>query len=227
MRHRATAGSEAPLPAQLRLWDTWHERRAATGDEPVRVELRNLFLRRLPERACRVLDLGCGQGHDLDAMARAGHVVAGLDFSSAAISAARDLLSVPGRLPPDLRVHDLSEPLPFRDRLFDGAYSHFALHYFRSEQTRRIFAEIRRVLEPGGLLVFSVKSTSDRLYGEGEPLGEHIYSRHGHVRHFFDEPSLRALLQGWVIEGMQSRTGIYTGTEPSAFIRVVARRNTN
>jgi SAM-dependent methyltransferase len=114
--------------------------------------------------------------------------------------------------------------LPFKDERFGGVYSHLALHYFRDEVTRRIFGEIERVLRPGGLLVFSVKSTEDPYYSDGEQLDEHIFSRKGHIRHFFDEGYVKDLLDGWIIESTSSYRGRYACSEQSAFIRAVARK---
>jgi SAM-dependent methyltransferase len=214
------------LPGQLTFWNAWHRERGASGEDAVHRELRELFLERLPDPS-DVLDLGCGQGHDLRAMAQAGHRVAGIDFSPLAIRRARRKIygwRLFGRRKDGLRVHDIADGLPFEDERFGGVYSHLALHYFRDDVTRRIFGEIERVLCSGGLLVFSVKSTDDPYYGDGERLGEHIFSRKGHVRHFFDEGYVKDLLDNWIIESTSSYRGHYACSEPSAFIRAVARK---
>jgi SAM-dependent methyltransferase len=213
------------LPEQLTFWNAWHRERGASGEDAVHRELRELFLEGLPDRS-DVLDLGCGQGHDLKAMARAGHRVAGIDFSTPAIRQARKRVygwRFPRRRKNDLRVHDIAAGIPFEDERFGGVYSHLALHYFHDDVTRMIFREIGRVLRPGGLLVFSVKSTEDPYYGEGEQLGEHIFSRKGHVRHFFDEGYVKDLLDGWEVS-TESYEGHYACSEASAFIRAVARK---
>jgi SAM-dependent methyltransferase len=128
------------------------------------------------------------------------------------------------RIKNDLRVHDIADGIPFEGERFDGVYSHLALHYFHDDVTRKIFREIERVLRPGGLLVFSVKSTDDPYYGDGERLGEHIFSRKGHVRHFFDEGYVKDLLDGWTIVSTVPYRGHYACSEPSAFIRAVAHK---
>jgi SAM-dependent methyltransferase len=217
------------LPEQLTFWNDWHRKRGANGKDPVHRALRELFLELLSDSS-DVLDLGCGQGHDLRAMKRAGHRVAGIDFSPLAIEWARKTIyrwDPPWRRSVrrvDLRVHDITEMLPFEDGRFGGVYSHLALHYFRNDITRRIFSEIKRVLRPGGLLVFSVKSTDDPYYNVGEQLDEHIFSRKGHVRHFFDEGYVKDLLDGWDVESTSSYHGHYACSERSAFIRAVARK---
>lgn len=86
-----------------------------------------------------VLDLGCGSG--LDALAigpRAGRI-AGLDFSAEMLArASAHLLAVQGE----------AERMPFADGCFDAALANgiFNLNPRREE----IFAELARVLRPGG-----------------------------------------------------------------------------
>jgi SAM-dependent methyltransferase len=216
------------LPEQLTFWNSWHRKRGASGQDAVHRQLREIFLNGLSGPS-EVLDLGCGQGHDLREMAESGHRVAGIDFSPVAIRHTRKRVfgwRYSKRRRTDLLVHDITDRLPFEDGRFDGVYSHLALHYFHDDVTRRIFREIERVLKPGGLLVFSVKSIEDPYYNDGERLGEHIFCRKGHVRHFFDEGYVKDLLDGWTMEATHSYHGHYACSEPSAFIRVVARKKT-
>jgi len=215
------------LPEQLTFWNAWHRDRGASGQDPVHRETRDLFLRLLGRRRGRVLDVGCGQGHDLAVMARNGHRVAGIDFSPVAIAGARSVVPRRPRLigpAPDLRVHDITQRFPFRDHHFDGVYSHLALHYFQPDVTSYVFDEIHRVTRPGGIFVFAVKSTKDPYYGRGERLGDHIFARKGHVRHFFDEGYAEKLLSRWVAVSTAAYEGHYASAQSSAFIRAVARK---
>lgn len=215
-------------PAWVERWDAWYARSGVSGQDPLHRELREMFLRWLPAGGCDVLDLACGEGHDVRSMAMAGHRAVGLDFSATAIAKGRQAAnrgrSSDGRSAVDLRVHDIASQLTFPDGSFDAVFSHLGLHYFDYRVTGQIFCEIWRVLRPGGLLVFSVKSTKDRDYGVGVRLGEHIFDRDGHVRHFFDEAYAKTLLEGWAVELIEPCEGTYAGTEPSAFLRAVARR---
>ncbi|SNT33164.1 Methyltransferase domain-containing protein [Asanoa hainanensis] len=117
----------------------------------------------------------------------------------------------------------MTQGLPFAGHIFDGVFSHLALHYFEPDVTAFVFDEIRRVLRPGGVLVFAVKSTKDPYYGRGQRLGDHIFARKGHVRHFFDEEYVRKLLVDWTDISTDAYGGTYASSEPSAFIRAVAR----
>jgi SAM-dependent methyltransferase len=216
-------------PDQLSFWNKWHQTRGATGDDRVHRELREIFLGALPaaERRLKVLDLGCGQGHDVVAFMNAGHKVCGLDFSPIAVRKARR--SLPKVRPwkrarVDLHEENIAAPLPFEDGSFDGVYSHLALHYFHDDVTREVFAEILRVTAPGGLFVFSVKSVDNPYHGDGERVLENLYLRKGHLRRFFTDGDIKDLLDGWEVEEVSACHGRYASPEPGAFFRAVARR---
>jgi len=142
--------------------------------------------------ASRILELGCGGGADAQAFARAGHTVTATDFVPAVIAANRKRL---GYLP-NLTFHSMriDEPYPFAAASFDAVYAHLMLHYFTDDMTTAILAEIRRVLTPGGLLMFACKSPADLAYGKGVHIERDMFDFHGRVRHFFREDYARRLL---------------------------------
>jgi SAM-dependent methyltransferase len=96
----------------------------------------------------RVLDLGCGPGLSLDALA--AHGVAepiGIDrwqgFRDDAEAAGRRVI-----------LHDLTLPMPFlRSGSVEGVFSHFALDYMSPIGVLQTLREARRLLAPGGLMV--------------------------------------------------------------------------
>lgn len=98
----------------------------------------------------RILDAGCGSGPLLADLEKQGASVAGFDGSQAMIALARDRLGEEA----DLRVADLTQPLPYDTEAFDDALAVLVLHYF--EDWSQPLAELRRVLKPGGRLVVVV-----------------------------------------------------------------------
>lgn len=93
-----------------------------------------------------LLDLGCGAGRHIEAFARRGVHVIGVDRSCDLLAAA------PVSLRDQLVRGDL-RALPFRDASFDGALSLFSsFGYFGPDGDRRALAEAERVLRPGGRL---------------------------------------------------------------------------
>ena len=103
-----------------------------------------------PLEGRRVLDAGCGSGIYAGLLADRGARVSAIDESAGMVEHARRRLA--GR-DVDLRVADLRQPLPFEDGSFDGIVSALVLHYMRDWGTA--LAEFRRVLRPGGWLLFS------------------------------------------------------------------------
>ncbi len=102
----------------------------------------------------RILDAGCGAGaHALELVA-GGAQVTGLDSSAGMLAIAAD------RLGPDVPLHhvDLAEPLPFADGSFDVVLASLVMHYLQDWVPT--LAEFRRVLVPGGRLVFSTHHPS-------------------------------------------------------------------
>ena len=93
----------------------------------------------------RLLDVGCGTGEQLAAMAARGYEVAGLDGSAEMLAHARS--ANPGV---DLRLGDV-ETLPFEDRSFDVVLCVEVLRYL--PEPGPALREMARVLRPGGLCV--------------------------------------------------------------------------
>lgn len=97
----------------------------------------------------RILDAGCGSGPTSVALTERGADVSGFDLSPAMIEIARRTL--PGT---DLRVHDLAEPLPWKDATFDTVVASLVLHYLQDWSGP--LTELHRVLTTGGRLLVSV-----------------------------------------------------------------------
>lgn len=98
----------------------------------------------------RILDAGCGSGPLVASLAERGASVAGFDASPAMIQLARERLGDEA----DLKVADLTLPLPYADEVFDDALAVLVLHYL--EDWTGPLAELRRVVKPGGRLVVVV-----------------------------------------------------------------------
>jgi ubiquinone/menaquinone biosynthesis C-methylase UbiE len=103
----------------------------------------------------RALEIGCGGGGGLLAMARAagpaGHV-AGLDLSPSMTEAAAARLDRAGLADRvELVVADAVSS-PFADASFDAVFMAFTLELFDTPEIPLVLAECRRVLRPGGRL---------------------------------------------------------------------------
>jgi SAM-dependent methyltransferase len=96
----------------------------------------------------RALDLACGAGRNAAWLAGRGWDVVAIDGASEAIRLVREQ---DARI--DARVLNLESnaPLPFGDATFDLVAILYFLH-------RPLFAEAKRVLRPGGMLVTAIRA---------------------------------------------------------------------
>jgi SAM-dependent methyltransferase len=109
----------------------------------------------LPAPLAIILDLGVGTGRELSALLDAGHLVTGLDVSSAMLErCARRSRPVP------LVLADLWRPLPFEAAAFDACIAlHGTLaHPPDAGALGRLSQELTRVVRPGGLWFCEVPS---------------------------------------------------------------------
>ena len=163
-------GTEAALDAELAAYyqaraaeyDDWYERRGryADGEPPAPwfhqlAELQAVaagFASRLPPRAA-VLDAGCGTGRWTAALAeRTDLSVVGLDLAPAMLQQAQERLAALG-----LRATAVlgdARALPFAEAAFDGALAGFLFDHLAPEGRAAFLAELRRVVRPGGRVLF-------------------------------------------------------------------------
>ncbi|HLK77238.1 MAG TPA: class I SAM-dependent methyltransferase [Streptosporangiaceae bacterium] len=99
-------------------------------------------------------------------------------------------------------VADMTQRLSFPDGDFDAVMSKVAMHMFPDAVTRALFAEVGRVVRPGGLFVFHVNALEDRpLRARALPARElepdYVAEESGQTMHFFSEAYLRELLADW------------------------------
>lgn len=121
------------------------------GQDQVRTKLRKA-LGREPEGWGGALEIGAGTGYFGLNLAQAGlvHELTATDISPGMLGSLAESADELG-----LDVHTVvteAESLPFEDGSFDLVFGHAVLHHI--PDLARAFAEFRRVLRPGGALVF-------------------------------------------------------------------------
>lgn len=93
-----------------------------------------------------LLDIGCGDGYDLDVFHRKGAVVHGVDASLEMVERAHT------RVPLCNVIHGLMETLPYESSSFEVVVSKYALQ--TSVDVPGVLHEVDRVLRPGGILAY-------------------------------------------------------------------------
>ncbi len=153
------------------------------------------------EGKIRILELGAGQGRDSLFFAKNGFQVQAIDYSESAIQAINQKANSAGLSKSVSAVrHDIRQPLPFAYESFDACYCHmlYCMALCTSE-LEALFQEVRRVLKPNGLNIYTVRHTGDAHYGKGIHRGEDMYEVGGFIVHFFSKEKIEHLANGYEI----------------------------
>lgn len=151
--------------------------------------------------AGELLELGAGHGRDALSFAREGFTVLATDFSPVGLEQLREAADVQGLADRvTTAVHDVREPLPSADASVDGVFAHMLLCMALStNEVHALVAEVRRVLRPGGVFVYTVRHTADAHYRVGTGHGDDIWEHGGFAVHFFSRELVDALAEGWIL----------------------------
>lgn len=160
-------------------------------------EEQQLFLKKKEEK---ILELGSGQGRDTFFFANKGFSVYALDYSESGLNTIREKAEKSGLdgYITTLR-HDVRTPLPFEDGTFDACYSHM-LYCMALTVTELEFIcnEIKRVLKPDGINVYTARHTGDVQYKTGIHRGEDMYEiAGGFIVHSFSKEKVEQLAEGY------------------------------
>lgn len=222
MERRATLATAA-LDAQRRHWErTFAERSEMFGEAPSEAARKaaELFMH---EGVHTILELGGGQGRDTLFFAHQGFHVSVLDYAEHGVQAIAQKAQALGLSPYVTALcHDVRTPLPFANDAFDACYSHMLLCMALTiAELERLSAEIRRVLKPGGLQVYTVRTTADPHYGTGIHRGEDMYEVAGFIVHFFSTAKVEQLATGYEIVSIDE---FEEGGLPRKLFRVTLRK---
>jgi SAM-dependent methyltransferase len=171
--------------------DRYLAERPADGADVAMLD--GLFMR-LPQHA-RVLDAGCGAGVPvMQHLVERGIETVGLDFSAPQLELARE------RVPGARAVQGDLTLLPFPDASFDAVVSYYAVIHVPRTEHASVFAEVHRVLRPGGLTLLCLGAEDNP--GDDDPeswLGTRMYWSH------FDAETNRTLVRAARLELIDDR----------------------
>lgn len=144
----------------------------------------------------KILELGSGQGRDTCFFASKGFYVYALDYTESGLKALKEKLQSTGLSDSIVPLkHDVRKPLPFQNDTFDACYSHMLYCMaLTTDELEFLSHEVKRVLKPGGLNIYTARSTRDAQYGTGTHRGEDMYEiAGGFIVHFFSKERVRHL----------------------------------
>lgn len=153
-----------------------------------------------------ILDLGSGTGRHVVYLAQNGFQLFGLDSAPEGIAATEQWLASE-ELFADLRLQNMTEPLPYPNAHFDAVVSVQVIHHADIATIRGIVAEVSRVLKMGGFLFVTVPKLRNqgKNFRQIEP---NTYipldgPEKGLPHHYFTPEALRELLVDYVVEAIE------------------------
>ena len=148
----------------------------------------------------RILELGCGPGRDLAALAARGHTAIGLDGCAAFVAMARAATGC------EVWQQDFVA-LALPAARFDGVFANASLFHVPSVHLPRVLGELRDTLIPGGAL-FCSNPRGDHEGWSGERYGCYfdldrwraLFTAAGFVErdHYYRPPGLPRAEQPWL-----------------------------
>jgi SAM-dependent methyltransferase len=150
-----------------------------------------------------VLDLGCGNGINLDVLSKWSDTVYAVDYSCEAIQIVNRNYKV------NASVVDMRNGLPYKNNEMDIVISDLSLHYFSKEETSQIIKDIIRILKKDGILLARLNSIKDKMHGaqQGKEIEQGYYENNGIRKRFFTKEMIEEFFnEGFEILELEERT---------------------
>ena len=146
-----------------------------------------------------VIELGAGLGRDSIYLGKNSINLTALDYSENGLKILdqkiknENLSSSISTLKFDIR-----DNLPFENNSIDACYSHMLYCMaFTFDELIKLNNEIKRVLKPGGVNIYTARNTNDGDYKKGIHRGEDLYEIDGFIIHFFSKKTIQNLMNGY------------------------------
>ncbi|WP_157981223.1 methyltransferase domain-containing protein [Aliidiomarina iranensis] len=101
----------------------------------------------------QLLDLGCGPGNQTAALKRLSQQYVGVDIARGMLEEAVKVNALGSNSPAELFIQADMDNLPFATAQFELIFSNLAMQW--SNYPKQLLADLKRILQPGGTLVFS------------------------------------------------------------------------
>lgn len=188
------------LNSQQPHWENVFSNSSSRFGEEASYPARRAAERFKKEGKTKILELGGGQGRDSCFFAKEGFSVHVLDYTENGTRAIKEKAEESG-LSGSVKAlrHDVRDHLPFEDETFDACYSHMLYCMALTiEELEFLCTEVKRVLKPGGVNIYTARHSGDAHYGTGTLRGEDMYEiKGGFIVHFFSREKVEHLAEGY------------------------------
>ena len=151
------------------------------------------------KRIDKIIEIGAGLGRDAIFFAKNSIYTTALDYSPSGIKVINQKIkkeNLSNYI--STKLFDIREKLPFDDNSIEACYSHML--YCMALTTidlEKLNNEIKRILKPGGINIYTVRHTNDGDFQNGNHIGEDLYENDGFIVHYFSEEKVNFLLNGF------------------------------
>ena len=146
-----------------------------------------------------IIELGAGLGRDSIFFAKNNIKTKALDYSDSGIKIINNKI-VKNNLSNIIstKLFDVRKKLPFKDNSIEGCYSHMLYCIaLTTNDLKKLNNEIKRILKPGGINIYTVRHTNDGDFKNGIHVGEDLYENDGFIVHYFSKEKVNSLLDGF------------------------------
>ena len=145
-----------------------------------------------------IVELGSGLGRDSIFFSLNNFIVNSLDYSPSGINIINKKISEKNLKNIYTKVFDIRQKLPFEDSSIDACFSHML--YCMALTNRDLLNlnnEIKRILKPNGINIYTARNEYDGDYKKGIHRGENMYEIDGFIIHFFNKEKVISLTEGF------------------------------
>ena len=127
----------------------------------------------------KILIPGIGYGRNARLFLENGFNVTGIEISGSAITIAKSYKI-------DCKFHEGSvTAMPYDDEIFDGIYCYALIHILNRSERKKFLVSCWNQLKNNGIMIFSVVSADDRMYGNGKYLSRNRFEVSKGLKVFF------------------------------------------
>ena len=146
-----------------------------------------------------IVELGAGLGRDTIFFAKNNIKVEALDYSKTAVMSIKKKVKELNLSEfVSTKVFDVRKKLPFKNNSIQGIFSHMLYCMaLKNLEVQNLNNEILRVLEKGGVNIYTVRNFEDGDYKNGVHIEDESYQNDGFIINFFSKKKIEDLLVGF------------------------------